>query len=105
MALNEMAEHGIPELGLKPSALRGHYSTRVRNGHQFVNARREHRKGARVSAAVHLFLQLARPSDSPHEIDPLTRAGIVDAKNRRQNKLLQQRDIELFDGILRRGEL
>src|SRR5215469_127512 len=40
-ALNHVAEHCVPELWLKPGALGWHDSSRVRNGHQILDAGRK----------------------------------------------------------------
>ncbi len=57
------------------------------------------REGDRHLSRVHPPLQLLQPPDSSHKIDPLARPGIVDAKHRVQEMLLQDRDVQTLHRV------
>jgi hypothetical protein len=62
------------------------------------------RERAGVFAAVHQLFQFRRAADAADEIDALARARIVNAEDRREHVLLQQRHVERSIGSLDRGE-
>src|ERR1700722_6184608 len=51
-ALNHVAKHGVSELWLEPGAFGRHDAAGVRDGHQVLDARGEHRERAGVIALV-----------------------------------------------------
>src|SRR5436190_14722694 len=77
---NYMTEHRIAKLGFEPRAFRRHDSSRISNDHQIFDARGKHGERAGIFSRIHEFLQFRRATDAAHEINPLARARIVDAK-------------------------
>ena len=104
-ALNQVAEHGIAELGLEPGALGRHDAAGIGDAHQIFNARRKHGKCADVFAAVNELFQLRRAADATDEIDALARARISDPENGREHLLLQNGYVEPFNRITTGHEL
>src|SRR3974390_236038 len=76
--LNQVAEHGVAELRLEPSALGRHEAVRVSNGHQVLDAGGEHGERAGVFAAVDQAFQLRGAPDAAYEVDAFARAGVCD---------------------------
>jgi hypothetical protein len=95
-----VAEHRVAELRLEPGALGRHDAAGVGDGHQILDARREHRKRAGVFAAVHQLFQFRRAANAADEIDALARARVVNAENRREHVLLQQRHVERINRVV-----
>lgn len=100
-----MAEHRVAELGLEPRALGRHDAASIGDGHQVLDARGEHAERAGVFAAIHKLLQFRRAADAADEIDLFARARISDAEDRVEHELLEQRHVELLDGVARGSEL
>src|SRR5438094_10512328 len=94
-----MAEEPIPELRLKPSALRRHDPSRIRNRHQLFDAGRKQRKGARILPLIDHPFELRDPPNTAHEINSRAGAWVVNVKNWFQSIFLEQSNIELLDGI------
>jgi len=103
--LDHVTEHRVAELGFEPGALGGHDAAGVGDGHQVLDARREHAERTGVFAAVHEFLQLRRATDAADEVDLLARARIGDAEDRVEHELLEQRYVELLNRVVCGGEL
>ena len=95
-----MAKHAVAQLGLKPSALGRHDPSPVRDGHQILDARRVHRKGAGKLATVDPFLKFTRTTNAAHECDAFAPARIVNPQNRSQRMILQDADVELLDRVI-----
>ena len=96
-----MAEHSIPQLRLEPRALGGHDAAGIGNGHEILNARREHRESARVFSFVDELFHFPWSANATDKIDSGAGARIGDAENRVKDVLLQQSHIEFFNWICR----
>src|ERR1051325_7331444 len=103
--LKHVAKHGVAQLGLEPRAFRRHNSSGISDRHQVFDARWEHRKRAGVCAAVDQLLQLGRTTNAADEADALARARVIDAEERSEHVLLEQRHVELFDCVLSASEM
>ena len=86
-------------LGLEPSAFRWHYESRICHINKVFNLNRMHGEcylGIFV-ASPFKFLQA---SDSTNEVNPLISAKILDAKNRIQNEIIQELDIQTLNRVI-----
>src|SRR6266404_7178621 len=101
---DQVAEHRVAQLRLEPGAFGGHDSTAVRDGHQLLDAGREHGEGAGKSTAFHQTFQFRSATNAADEVDAVAGTWVVNAKQRGQDVFLEQRRVELFDRIGRRGE-
>ena len=97
-----VTKHGVAQFRFKPGAFGRHDPAGVGDGHQVLHPGGEEGEGARVFFRFDKFLQFRRPADAADKMDALAGARIVHAKNRGQDVLLQQRNIQAFDR-LRRG--
>src|SRR5579871_3943708 len=105
MVSDQVAEHRVAEFRLEPRALGRHDAAGVRDGHQILDARREHRKGAGIIALIDQLFEFADAADAADEIDPLAGARVVDVEQRPEDVILEQRDVEFLDWIARTREL
>lgn len=95
-----MEQDAAAELRLEPCALRGHEHLGVGDCEQLIDAGGVEVEGDLRLAAVNQPLQLLVTADPTDEADPLVGAGIVNAEQRLKDAILEDRDIELLDGIV-----
>ena len=90
---DHVTKQTVTQLRFKPSALGRHQSIGIGDGHQILNACREHRKRT-TRARINEAFEFRCAANAADEIKAITRALVFNAEQRREHVVLQQRDIQ-----------
>src|SRR3954470_3802808 len=98
-SVEDVADKSVGELGFEPGRLGRHDLVRIRHRDQLLERGRGEREGRAHLAAVDALLELGKTADTADEIDPLVAARVGNTKDRCDQIVLEQADVEALDRI------